>query len=143
MMADKNRVCARTWSIRLTAKLLLAATLVSSTVWGAGQEVRIGVLAFRGVATAQQMWGPTAAYLSRQIPGMRFTIQPLDLDAIDQAVASRGIDFVLTNTGDYVDLEARHGISRIATLKNLRQGHGYRGAKVVLCMLCEQLTTHL
>jgi len=70
-------------------------------------------------------WGPTAEYLSTAVKGYEFKIVPLDLDEIGQAVRNEQVDFVLTNTGNYVELEASFGISRIATLKNLRQGRGY------------------
>lgn len=86
---------------------------------------RIGVLAFRGDRDALKRWTPTADYLSEKTPGVRFSIVPLDLDEIGPSVANGEVDFVLTNTGNYVDLEARYGISRIATLKNLRQGEAY------------------
>lgn len=86
---------------------------------------RIGVLAFRGDDDARKRWMPTATYLNEKTPGVHFAIVPLDLDEIGAAVANREVDFVLTNTGNYVELEARYGISRIATLKNLRQGQAY------------------
>ena len=109
---------------RLNRLLLLAALyLLPPAVHG--QEIRIGVLAFRGTETALNMWVPTADYLSRQIPGATFKIIPLDLAGMHARVRDRKLDFVLTNTGNYVELEARFGISRIATLKNLRQGGAY------------------
>ncbi len=47
---------------------------------------------------------------------------PLDLPGMDAAVAAGSVDFVLTNTGNYVELEARHGVTRIATLHSSRSG---------------------
>jgi len=91
----------------------------------ADTQSRIGVLAFRGDEDALQRWTPTAEYLNQKTPGIHFTIVPLDLGEIGAAVENHQVDFVLTNTGNYVELEARYGISRIATLKNLRQGTGY------------------
>lgn len=80
-------------------------------------DLTIGVLAFRGEAAAMARWASTADYLSATVPGETFRIQPLDLDGMSEAVESGAVDFVLTNTGHYVVLEARHGVSRLATLK--------------------------
>jgi len=104
--------------------LWLGLTLATSC-WAQPGEVRIGVLAFRGVDMAREMWTPTAHYLSRQLPDYAFQIVPLDLSEMGAAVAQRRIDFVITNTGNYVELEAAYGVSRLATLKNLRQGQPY------------------
>ncbi len=87
--------------------------------------VDIGVLAFRGDAAAVRMWTSTASYLTRRIPAHAFRVVPLDLKGMRDHVRDGKLDFVLTNTGNYVDLEARFGITRIATLKNLRQGNAY------------------
>ncbi|MCW9040632.1 MAG: PhnD/SsuA/transferrin family substrate-binding protein, partial [Rhodospirillales bacterium] len=79
--------------------------------------VRLGVLAFRGKADAIARWTPTAEYLSRTVAGTKFFVEPLTLAEMAPAVARGDIDFILTNTGNYVDLEARYGISRIATIR--------------------------
>lgn len=99
----------------------LAALTTICTIHAAAEEatVRIGVLAHRGNTTAMSRWGPTADYLSTQVPGYRFEIVPLDLHGIRKATQADAIQFTLTNPGNYADLEARFGISRIATLQNL------------------------
>jgi len=83
--------------------------------------IRIGVLAHRGHAQVLQRWSSTADYLSSTIPGHHFEIVPLNLDDIRSATRHSGIHFILTNPGNYADLEARFGISRIATLQT-REG---------------------
>lgn len=90
---------------------------------------RIGVLAHRGHAQAIQRWSLTANYLTSRIDGYRFEIVPLDLNDIRSATRSSGINFVLTNPGNYAELEAQFGISRIATLQtrennNIRLHYG-------------------
>ncbi|MFV1997263.1 MAG: PhnD/SsuA/transferrin family substrate-binding protein [Acidiferrobacterales bacterium] len=104
---------------------LCCALLVAAQVAAKDTEIRIGVLAFRGEKTAQSMWSPTARYLSKAVPGYRFSILPLNLAEMQSAVGLARVDFVITNTGNYVDLESRYGISRILTLKNRRQGNPY------------------
>lgn len=90
-----------------------------------GQNTKIGVLAFRGTEKAHARWDAIAEYLSRQIPGHQFTIQPYDLKGMDEAVANEEVDFVLTNPGNYVHLETLYGATRITTLNNLYKGKSY------------------
>ena len=75
-------------------------------------------MSHRGDAATERAWTPTAEYLSAALPGQRFRIEPLDFTAIDAAVAANQVDFVLVNPGIYVNLEVRHRVSRIATLRN-------------------------
>jgi len=98
-------------------------TTIKNTTTGTktGQDVpvyKIGVLAYRGDADTLNRWLPTAKYMEQQIPGTHFEILPLDLEEIRKAVANKAIDFVFTNTGQYVELEVFYGVSRIATVKN-------------------------
>ena len=86
---------------------------------------RLGVLAKRGKARCRRKWGATAGYLSRTIAGYRFELMPLDFDEVFPAVRDGTIDFVLANPSYYVQMAKLHGIGRLATLKNLRQGEGY------------------
>ena len=79
--------------------------------------ITIGVLAFRGADKTLRDWTPTATYLQKALPGYQFRIDPLPLAALREAIVAQRIDFLLTNSGSYVDLDARHGVSRIATLK--------------------------
>ena len=57
-------------------------------------------------------------YLNAHLSAYHFEAIPLDFEEIPEAVRNRSIDFVLTNTLQYVKLEHYYGISRIATLKN-------------------------
>ncbi|WP_455206551.1 PhnD/SsuA/transferrin family substrate-binding protein [Kaarinaea lacus] len=79
---------------------------------------KIGVLAFRGEDKALKRWSPTAEYLNQQIPNANFIVVPLDLEPLRHAVEQQKVDFVITNTGQYVELEVFYGVSRIATVKN-------------------------
>ena len=90
--------------------------------------LRVGVLAYRGGEHAAAVWEPTIRYLAERLPGRGAVMVPLDLAGIEAAVRERTVDFVLTNTGHYVELEARHGITRIATL---RSGHAAGGGSAI------------
>lgn len=79
---------------------------------------RIGVLAFRGNDNAVDRWQATADYLSNRVGPEHFEIVPLSLNEVETAISNASIDFILTNTGNYVEMEVAHGVSRIATMKN-------------------------
>lgn len=87
----------------------------------APQEVKIGVLARRGSEQALRIWTPTADYLTASLPQYHFVIVPLDFAALMPAVKAGAVDFVLANSAYYVEMEARYGASRIATLRNRGQ----------------------
>jgi len=109
---------------RISILVLLAVALHGVSL-GADTQVSVGVLAIRGEERASAMWAPTMEYLGETVEGHRFEIDPQRLDGLLQGVAEDGFDFVLTNPGQYVELEAVYGITRLATLKNLRRGKPY------------------
>ena len=105
---------------RLLCAGFAIAWLCVSTFARAGEdpvEMKIGVLAFRGEDDAIERWSPTARYLGERVKGYRFEIVPLSLDGMSNEVSNDRLDFILTNTGNYVVLENAYGISRLATLK--------------------------
>ncbi len=107
---------------RLGAVACLAACLVAGAATAAEPPIRVGVLAYRGGDHANAAWEPTVRYLAERFPHRGAEMVPLDLSGMDAAVQARTIDFILTNTGNYVELEARHGVARIATLHSSRSG---------------------
>ncbi len=90
-------------------------------------QINIGILAKRGTEKALDKWQPTADYLSKAILGYRFQIVPLKFNEIAPAVQSQQVQFILTNSSMYVELEMNHGVSRIATLKNNINGRPTTG----------------
>ena len=101
------------------AWLLLFAWLAMPAL---AAEVTIGVLALRGPEKVPEMWSATAAYLERTLPGHRFRFEPLGFDEVRLAVRQGRLDFVLTNSSYYVELESLYGVSAIATLKSRFDG---------------------
>ncbi len=97
----------------ILALLMLSISLYSK------QIVNIGVLAHKNYETTEATWLPTAEYLKQKIPEYDFHIQPLRFNEFPPSLRDKKIDFVITNSAYYVDLESRYGISRIATLKNV------------------------
>jgi phosphate/phosphite/phosphonate ABC transporter binding protein len=82
---------------------------------------KIGILAKRGAPTCMKKWGATGAYLSEKT-GEKFTIIPLKFEAIEPAVKSGKIDFLLANSAFYVIMEKKYGVHAIATMINSREG---------------------
>ncbi|SMH28706.1 sensor histidine kinase [Azospirillum agricola] len=110
-------------ALRLVALAVwLTAAQTAAPAQAAGPPIRVGVLAYRGGDHANAAWEPTVRYLAERFPERGAEMVPLDLLGMDAAVQARGVDFVLTNTGNYVELEARHGVTRIATLHSARAG---------------------
>ena len=104
---------------RILLGLLLTASFTFFPVaWAKAQPVRIGVLAFLGTETALSDWHPLAAYLEASLPAYRFELAYYDMAGLREAVRSRNVDFVITNSGHYTVLEFELGVSRIATLES-------------------------
>jgi two-component system sensor histidine kinase TtrS len=112
---------------RLILLLSLAGLLlgICSNPLHAQAELTIGVLAFRGEQDAIERWSPTADYLSSSMTEYQFQVVPLSLEGMRSHVEQDKLDFVLTNTGNYVVLEDAFGISRLATLKVRHLGQDF------------------
>lgn len=99
------------------------------------EQIKIGVLAKRGVENCLKKWSPTADYLSRVIENHSFEIVPLGFNEILPAVAQGQVDFVLANSAMYVELEVLYDVDRIATLKNKRLNGTYTTfGGVIFCL---------
>lgn len=83
----------------------------------AAEPVKIGVLAFRPKPQTMKQWRPLAIALKKALPEYDFVVEALTYPELNQAVATRQLDFVLTNSGHYVMLARRNGLSSpLATL---------------------------
>jgi len=81
----------------------------------AGEDVRIGILAWQGQDEAEVHWSSLVHGLEEKLPGKRIVLKHFNLAGIATALNTRQLDFVVTNPGNYVVLEAKSGITRIAT----------------------------
>lgn len=99
-------------------RYILSVFLVFAPSLSLAATFRIAVLAFRGQEHTETRWAPTADHLNINVPGHNFLIEAMSLQNLAKAVKAGSVDFVITNTGQYVELEAQYGISRLATLKN-------------------------
>lgn len=106
--------------------LLMAVAISLLLPTGAGSEeentaqskiLRIGILSKRGPLIVQQRWSEMTIYLQQKIPESQFVIVPLSFEAVRPAVQNKQIDFLLTNSGMFVDLSFSFELFAIATLK--------------------------
>jgi PAS domain S-box-containing protein len=112
------------YTVKRTLLILLLVLLPVSVGFTSADPhiVRIGVLAKRGLNHCRAKWHPTAVYLSKIVTPHQFVIVPLDFASVPKAVADKKIEFILTNSSSYVELEDQYGVDGIATLINRMHG---------------------
>ncbi|MCU7837543.1 MAG: PhnD/SsuA/transferrin family substrate-binding protein [gamma proteobacterium symbiont of Taylorina sp.] len=81
---------------------------------------KIMVMAHKGNEKALKKWTETANYLTQNIPGHQFELVLKDWVGMRDYMKSGKADFILTNSGMYVEFEAEYGVKRLVTLKNRR-----------------------
>jgi len=102
--------------LALRMSLLLALLLLPMPSLRA-EAVKIGVLAFRPKPQTAEQWRPLALALKQAMPTRDFTVAAYTYAELNQAIAGHQVDFVLTNSGHYVLLRNRAGLSApLATL---------------------------
>lgn len=99
----------------------LAMVFCVSFSLNAMADIKIGVLAKRGAPKCMKKWGATGTYLTEML-GEKCTIIPLKFMAIEPAVKSGKIDFLLANSAFYVSMEEKYGVRSVTTLINSRKG---------------------
>jgi two-component system sensor histidine kinase/response regulator len=104
----------------ISAIALIAAAALAQVGPAVGESapIRIGVLAHKGSNTCKEMWQPTMEYLGKAIPGQQFVLVPITFEEIKPAVKGKTIDFLICNSAIYVEMEVKHGVTRILTLRN-------------------------
>ena len=102
-------------AIGLALALLLAAPCPPATARTPG-EIRIGVLDFLGSEATIGEWSPLLHHIEAALPGQTVRLEQLDHAGMHAAAAAGELDFIVTNPGHYVELEAELGASRILTL---------------------------
>ena len=105
----------RLWSIAIFV------TAIAGSAHAYSEEIssiRFGVLAYLGDEAAEMAWGPMAAHLRNSLPGHTIEILTLDHTGMRELARRGELDFLITNPGHYVELEAEVGASRILTLES-------------------------
>ncbi len=109
---------------RIQTILIMVLLLVMSMSLLEAKSWKIGVLAKRGAKKALEQWVPLSVYLTETIPGEDFMIQPLIFEDVRTATQNGSIDFILTNSSYYVELNNKFDTKAIVTMVNSIQGTG-------------------
>lgn len=99
------------------AIVLFTALLLPATATGVTEVVRVGVFSFQGAERAESDWASTFKHLRRVLPHYSIHAVSGDLKSLTADVAANRLDFIITNPGHYVELEAKYGAARIATVE--------------------------
>jgi len=95
------------------------------------EPVRIGILNFESREILGAQWQEFEELLKQRLHGGPVEVELLDNQALERAVASRNLDFVLTTSGHYIKLHQQYGLSSpLATMVRNFQGtplHAYGG----------------
>lgn len=97
---------------------LLFILLLTGSFPAMAAEWKIGVLALRGANSTQSHWQILADTLNESLPGEHFTLQPLNLDEMRDAIAERKIDFLLTNPAQFIQLDSRYHLRWLLSLRS-------------------------
>ncbi|WP_312191213.1 tetrathionate respiration histidine kinase TtrS [Leclercia sp.] len=104
-----------------SVKILLFLILTSLTSPLLAADWTIGILALRGETATRTHWQPLVDSLNHAVPGAHFRLLPLDLNGMREAVNQGTIQFVLTNSGQFVQLNSHY---HLRWLSSLRSGQG-------------------
>ncbi|PMG73673.1 histidine kinase [Shewanella sp. 10N.286.51.B7] len=91
-----------------------------SSAWAKPQELHVGVLANWGDQQAIARWTPMMDYLNEQVPDTHFNVYPGNFVALNQAMESGEIQFIITNPGQYLYLSNQFPLSWLATMRSRR-----------------------
>lgn len=105
--------------------LLIVLFLASGRDAYATSDVAIGVINERDDEATVAHWSSVADFLTAYIPGSSFRIVTLTRNQFPVALSQERVDFLITSGAHYVELEVRHGVSRIASMEYVMDDHRY------------------
>jgi two-component system sensor histidine kinase TtrS len=79
-------------------------------------EVKIGILSWRGALGFKQRWEPTGKYLTESI-GRKVTVFPLEFKDVLPAVKNGEVDFFTADPSMFMSAKAQYGASEVLTMK--------------------------
>lgn len=101
-----------------SVKILLFLILTSLTFPLLAADWTIGILALRGETATRTHWQPLVDSLNHAVPDANFRLLPLDLDGMREAVNLGTIQFVLTNPGQFVQLNSHYHLRWLSSLRS-------------------------
>lgn len=105
--------------LRLLGLIFLALSLQASAQTQP-QQFYVGVLANWGHQQAIERWTPMMSYLEQAVPNTQFHVYPGNFTALNQAMESGKIQFIITNPGQYLFLSNQYPLSWLATMRSRR-----------------------
>jgi two-component system, LuxR family, sensor histidine kinase TtrS len=102
--------------LRLLFLPLLIGVLVFAAPTARGDTVRLALLAPDGRVDMLRSWDKLERHLRAALPEHRLTVQNVPHAALHDAIANKEVDFFVANSGFFVEVEATHGVSPLATL---------------------------
>ncbi|MDX5364511.1 MAG: diguanylate cyclase [Pseudazoarcus pumilus] len=104
-------------------RLALLLLLALSAGAGATQQLVLGVLAVRPKPVMFERLQPLADYLDAELPDTDITLQVLDQDELELALAQHRLDLVLTNPSHYLIIRSRDSLGgALATVLSHENG---------------------
>lgn len=92
----------------------------------ADHTLTLGVFAYRPVEVMQRHFQPLADHLAETIPHVRIELRLLTLDEIEQAIASRQLDLLMTNPAHYIRLRSHNSLTgALATVTRREDGESF------------------
>jgi len=86
-------------------------------------EVTVGVFGMREHEVMEQRFQPLIDYLDAEIDAVRFRLEVLSPDKLDQAIRRNHVDLLLTNGSHYLTVRSEHTLSGVlATLVAYHEG---------------------
>ena len=98
--------------IGLLTGLLFFSSLSFAAQW------TIGVLALRGDAPTRHFWAPLTEQLNSALPGEHFTLLPLTLSQMREALHNNEVQFVLTNPAQFIQLDSNFPLRWLVSLRS-------------------------
>lgn len=104
--------------MQIAARTGLLTALLFFTSFSFAAQWTIGVLALRGDAPTRHYWEPLTEQLNRALPGEHFTLLPLTLDQMREALHNNEIQFVLTNPAQFIQLDSNFPLRWLVSLRS-------------------------
>lgn len=108
---DKNRAV-----LQILLLVLLTCLLAPASATAHGDTVRLAFLAPDGRIDMLRSWDALERHLRAALPEFRLTVQNIPHAALHETIARGEVDFFVANSGLFVEVEAIHGVSPLATL---------------------------
>lgn len=114
---------------------VISKNINHSHVWQENPHITIGVLAFRPKALSTLQWQPLEDYLNQNLPSIQFNLKVFTFPELQRAIDNKTIDFLLTNSANYIQLTHKYGLSApLASLINKSNDSslfGFGGAIII------------